>query len=552
MARGRGQHIRSTGEDSSGEVQVCPLCIEPLDADEQQFYPCPCGYQVCVFCHKKIELFCNNLCPGCRTEYGSQKEPFDPASRQSSNDVAHPAASMPSTPAKHTLTQSADASTPQSQLPGIKGNGLQAGWPPLWGPSADRSGSSVSAASASQSPINGASAWPSLAASQRQIQSSHPPTSSQLPQHQTEQFTSAWQSHQSDQQQEETAASSAIEDVRVTLPAPLTASQVPSVQADPDGAALLQKVQSAVGSGELSIEEGTKQLVAFLRQREQTNNGKSGAHVPKPPPGFATAASLASAGKPQLPSQLPDSGLASQSDRSTILSPFPAMQPCSSSTQSQAANLLSSAQLQPGIEAPGARGDPQWGGVNAASGLHQWGYPQAADNLSPSQLLVNNNSTMPPVSSTLRSTAGMFPVDLVAASAALWAAPATGANQLQSLSSLGFSQPLVPRKRRGPLYARTGHAPGKGSPDLASQTSLFGVSAEGKTAQQQTQWQTLGNGIFGDHLAGSPQSRNGFSTNSSMFAGVQSHQDADGQQLQTQEYTNGLPANGSLFSQSGS
>ena len=38
-----------------------------------------------------------------------------------------------------------------------------------------------------------------------------------------------------------------------------------------------------------------------------------------------------------------------------------------------------------------------------------------------------------------------------------------------------------------------------------------------------------------------------------MFAGMQPHLDADGQQLlQTQEYTNGLPANGSLFSQSGS
>ncbi len=387
-----------------------------------------CRYQVCVFCHKKIELFCNNLCPGCRTEYGSQKEPFDPASRQSSNDVTHPAPPMPSTPAKHTLTHSADAPTPQSQLPGIKGNGLQAGWPPLWGPSADRSGNSVSTAPASQSPTNGASAWPSLAASQRQVQPStaHTATSSQLPQHQTDQSTSAWQSHQSDQQQEETAASSASDRVRVTLPTPLTASQVPSVQADPDGAALLQKVQSAVGNGELSIEEGTKQLVAFLRQREQINKGKSGAHVPKPPPGFATAASLASAGKPQLPSQLPDSGLASQSDRTTVSSPFPAMQPSSSSSQSSAANLLSSAQLQPGIEAPGAQGGLQWGGANAAPGSHQWGYPQAADNMLPSQLLVNNGSTMPPVSSRLASTAGMFPVDLVAASAALWAAPATG------------------------------------------------------------------------------------------------------------------------------
>ncbi len=37
-----------------------------------------------------------------------------------------------------------------------------------------------------------------------------------------------------------------------------------------------------------------------------------------------------------------------------------------------------------------------------------------------------------------------------------------------------------------------------------------------------------------------------------MFAGIQPQLDAEGQQLPTQEYTNGLPANGSLFSQSGS
>lgn len=84
----------------------------------------------------------------------------------------------------------------------------------------------------------------------------------------------------------------------------------------------------------------------------------------------------------------------------------------------------------------------------------------------------------------------------------------------------------------------------------------FVGTAEGKALQQQTQWQTLGNGIFGDHLANPNQSRNGFSTNglqSSMFAGMQpAGLDADGQQLQPQQYTNGLPANGRLFTRSGS
>ena len=116
-----------------------------------------------------------------------------------------------------------------------------------------------------------------------------------------------------------------------------------------------------------------------------------------------------------------------------------------------------------------------------------------------------------------------------------------GSNQLQSLSSLGFSQPLMPRKRRGPLYARTGQVSGKGT--SSPQTPESG-KAESKGLQQQTQWQTLGNGIFGDHLANSPQGRNSFSTNglqSSMFAGVQSASlDANGQPLQLQEYTNGL------------
>lgn len=25
------------------QERLCPLCIEPLDATEQDFYPCPCG-----------------------------------------------------------------------------------------------------------------------------------------------------------------------------------------------------------------------------------------------------------------------------------------------------------------------------------------------------------------------------------------------------------------------------------------------------------------------------------------------------------------------------
>ncbi len=395
----------------------------------------PCRYQVCVFCHKKIELFCNNLCPGCRTEYGSQKQLFDPASRQSSSDTTHPAPPVPLTPAKHMLSQSAEAHTPQTQgsiHPGPKGNGLQqagvTGWPPLWGPSSDRSGNNVSNMPSSQSPSEGASAWPSLTASQRQVPSatSHALNPSQLPsaQPQTDQSVSAWQKQQSDQQQEGTSILSNSERTRVTLPAPLTAGQVPCVQADPDGAALLQKVQSAVGNGELSIEEGTKQLVAFLRQREQTNKGKPQSG-PKPPPGFATAntpAPPSSASKPQLSSQLPDTASSNHVEvsASTPLSPFPAMQPSSLSTP---ASMLS----QLGMDTAGSRVSPQWSTASAAPAFQQWGYPQGADNhTSSSRSPLNSSSTTALASSSLSSPAGMFPVDLVAASAALWAAPAAG------------------------------------------------------------------------------------------------------------------------------
>ena len=35
-----------------------------------------CRYQVCLFCFERIKRDCSNLCPGCRTEYGSEKDPF--------------------------------------------------------------------------------------------------------------------------------------------------------------------------------------------------------------------------------------------------------------------------------------------------------------------------------------------------------------------------------------------------------------------------------------------------------------------------------------------
>ena len=29
---------------AQGDEGLCPLCIEPLDPTEKEFFPCPCGY----------------------------------------------------------------------------------------------------------------------------------------------------------------------------------------------------------------------------------------------------------------------------------------------------------------------------------------------------------------------------------------------------------------------------------------------------------------------------------------------------------------------------
>mmetsp|Transcript_23287 Transcript_23287/g.69162 ORF Transcript_23287/g.69162 Transcript_23287/m.69162 type:complete len:446 (-) Transcript_23287:57-1394(-) len=56
--------------------ETCPLCVEELDNTDKEFYPCPCGYQVCLFCYGQVKEQCGGLCPGCRREYG---EPVDAA-----------------------------------------------------------------------------------------------------------------------------------------------------------------------------------------------------------------------------------------------------------------------------------------------------------------------------------------------------------------------------------------------------------------------------------------------------------------------------------------
>ncbi|XP_076010297.1 CCR4-NOT transcription complex subunit 4 [Genypterus blacodes] len=52
----------------------CPLCMEPLEIDDVNFFPCTCGYQICRFCWHRIRTDENGLCPACRKPY-----PEDPA-----------------------------------------------------------------------------------------------------------------------------------------------------------------------------------------------------------------------------------------------------------------------------------------------------------------------------------------------------------------------------------------------------------------------------------------------------------------------------------------
>lgn len=46
----------------------CPLCVEPLGLDEQ-ILPCPCGYQVCMFCWHRVKEEGSGNCPACRLPY---------------------------------------------------------------------------------------------------------------------------------------------------------------------------------------------------------------------------------------------------------------------------------------------------------------------------------------------------------------------------------------------------------------------------------------------------------------------------------------------------
>ncbi|XP_071852582.1 CCR4-NOT transcription complex subunit 4-like isoform X2 [Apostichopus japonicus] len=70
-------------QDSTNEDPVeCPLCMETLEIDDVNFYPCTCGYQICRFCWHRIRTDENGLCPACRKAYPECPADFKPLSEE--------------------------------------------------------------------------------------------------------------------------------------------------------------------------------------------------------------------------------------------------------------------------------------------------------------------------------------------------------------------------------------------------------------------------------------------------------------------------------------
>lgn len=69
-------------DDMEDMDEECPLCMEPLEIDDLNFYPCTCGYQICRFCWHRIRTDENGLCPACRKAYSENPADFKPLSNE--------------------------------------------------------------------------------------------------------------------------------------------------------------------------------------------------------------------------------------------------------------------------------------------------------------------------------------------------------------------------------------------------------------------------------------------------------------------------------------
>ncbi|RXG69365.1 CCR4-NOT transcription complex subunit 4 [Armadillidium vulgare] len=65
-----------------GEPEECPLCMEPFEIDDLNFFPCTCGYQICRFCWHRIRTDENGLCPACRKAYPENPANFKPLTQE--------------------------------------------------------------------------------------------------------------------------------------------------------------------------------------------------------------------------------------------------------------------------------------------------------------------------------------------------------------------------------------------------------------------------------------------------------------------------------------
>ncbi|XP_066582625.1 uncharacterized protein Cnot4 [Prorops nasuta] len=69
--------------NQSGDDAIeCPLCMEPLEVDDLNFFPCTCGYQICRFCWHRIRTDENGLCPACRKAYSENPADFKPLTKE--------------------------------------------------------------------------------------------------------------------------------------------------------------------------------------------------------------------------------------------------------------------------------------------------------------------------------------------------------------------------------------------------------------------------------------------------------------------------------------
>jgi len=70
-----------------GEVPECPLCLDFLEVDDINFFPCSCGYQICRFCWNRIRTVGNGLCPACRREFSEKPADFKPPSSEDVSSI---------------------------------------------------------------------------------------------------------------------------------------------------------------------------------------------------------------------------------------------------------------------------------------------------------------------------------------------------------------------------------------------------------------------------------------------------------------------------------